>query len=90
MPRTFSLSPEALAATSCTAQRIARAVNGTLRPAGMNLLQCNGETAAQSVLHFHMHVLPRERNDELPLNWSLNPGQMDLVATLAEKIRAHL
>ena len=86
----FSLSPDALTATSCTAQRVAKAINNALQPAGMNLLQCNGEAAAQSVLHFHMHVLPREKDDKLPLNWGLSPGNMDSISALAERIRAYL
>jgi histidine triad (HIT) family protein len=54
----------------------------------MNLLQCNGRAAAQSVMHFHMHVMPRHEGDELSLNWELKPGDMDAIGKLAERIRA--
>lgn len=30
---------------------------------GFNLLQNNGEAAGQTVMHFHMHLIPRYRND---------------------------
>ncbi|MDJ0778178.1 MAG: HIT family protein [Gammaproteobacteria bacterium] len=85
-----AVSAEAIAATVVTAKKIATAVERTVKPDGLNLLQCNGPAAAQSVLHFHMHVLPRFDNDELKLNWGLQPGDMDAIGALAERIRANL
>ncbi|HEY5738067.1 MAG TPA: HIT domain-containing protein, partial [Gammaproteobacteria bacterium] len=46
--------------------------------------------AGQSVFHFHMHVLPRRDGDELKLNWGLQPGDMDAIGVLAERIRENL
>ena len=63
------------------------AVDKTLNPEGLNLLQCNGPAAAQSVMHFHMHVLPRRNGDDLKLNWGLEAGDMDTIGQLAERIR---
>ncbi len=56
----------------------------------MNLVQCNGAAAAQSVLHFHMHVLPRTDGDELEMNWGLVAGDMDAIGALAERIKSNL
>lgn len=85
-----SVSEGAIAATVITARRIATAVDGTLKPDGLNLVQCNGPAAGQSVFHFHMHVLPRRDGDDLKLNWGLNPGDMDAIGELAERIRDKL
>jgi histidine triad (HIT) family protein len=85
-----AVSNEALASTVVTAKKIAAALDKTLGPDGMNLIQCNGPAAAQSVLHFHMHVLPRRQGDGLTLNWGLEPGDMDAIGELAERIRANL
>ena len=30
---------------------------------GFNLVQNNGEVAGQTVFHFHMHLIPRYKND---------------------------
>jgi histidine triad (HIT) family protein len=84
------VSDAAISSTVITAKKIAAAIEKTLSPDGMNLLQCNGPAAAQSVLHFHMHVLPRREGDELKLNWGLAPGDMDALGQLAERIRANL
>ncbi len=85
-----AVSSAAISATVITAKMIAAAIEKTLSPDGINLLQCNGPAAAQSVLHFHMHVLPRRDGDELKLNWGLEPGDMDAIGKLAERIRANL
>jgi histidine triad (HIT) family protein len=71
-----------------TAQRVAKAVEATLRPDGINLLQANGPGAAQSVFHFHIHVLPRRVGDELKMNWGHKPGDMAAIKALHEKIKA--
>ena len=85
-----AVSDAAITATVLTAKKIAAALEQTLQPGGLNLLQCNGAAAAQSVLHFHMHVLPRYVGDELKLNWGLKPGDMDAIGELAQRIRANL
>ena len=81
------VSDDALAATARSAKKVAAAIDRTLGPAGLNLLQCNGPAAAQSVMHFHMHVLPRRAGDDLKLNWGLEAGDMDAIGRLAERIR---
>ncbi len=85
-----AVSDAAITATVTTAKKIAAAIDKTLNPDGLNLLQCNGPAAAQSVFHFHMHVLPRREGDELKLNWGLRPGDMDAIGALAERIRGNL
>ncbi len=86
----YSVSEAAISQTVKTAKMIALAIDRTLNPDGLNLLQCNGPAAAQSVMHFHMHVLPRREGDELKLNWGLEPGDMDAIGALAERIRSNL
>jgi histidine triad (HIT) family protein len=61
-----------------------------MKPEGMNLVQCNGEAAGQSVFHFHMHVLPRTMDDDLRMNWGISPGDMDAIDGIAERIRANM
>jgi histidine triad (HIT) family protein len=85
-----AVSEAAIASTVITAKKVAAAIEKTLSPQGMNLLQCNGPAAAQSVLHFHMHVLPRRQGDGLKLNWGLEPGDMAAIGRLADRIRANM
>jgi histidine triad (HIT) family protein len=89
-PTLFELPPAAFAAAGRTAIKIAAAVNAALKPDGLNLLQANGPGAAQSVPHFHLHILPRRMNDGLAVNWTLKPGDRQRIADIAERIRAAL
>jgi len=81
---------EQLAATIATAKRVASALQAELAPDGINLAQANGEGAAQSVMHFHMHIVPRRVGDELKLNWELHPGDMDAIGALAKRLAARI
>ncbi len=85
-----AVSEDAIGAVAAAARKVARAVQAALEPPGLNLLQCNGEAAAQSVQHFHMHVIPRRIDDDLSMNWPIVPGNMDAIAATAERIKAKL
>lgn len=89
-PTVFAIAPEAFAAAGRTVIKVANAVNRALAPDGINLLQANGAGAAQSVLHFHIHILPRRRDDGLTINWVPKPGDRARIAEIAERIRAEL
>ena len=39
---------------------------------GLNIVQNNGETAGQTVNHFHIHIIPRYENDGQKIGWK--PG----------------
>jgi len=89
-PTVFEISDDAFAAVSRSVARVARAVNQAVSPDGLNLVQSNGPAAQQSVAHFHVHVLPRRRGDELKLNWTPKASDPDAIAAIAGKIRASL
>ncbi len=38
---------------------------------GYNIVQNNGEAAGQTVFHFHMHLIPRNKGDEVGLGWEM-------------------
>lgn len=81
---------EGVSAVARTAKKIAAAVADAVKPDGINIVQANGQGAAQSVLHYHVHVLPRRIGDNAKLNWSLTPGDHESIANLAADIRARL
>ena len=58
--------------------KLAKAIQKAFKPAGLNLLNNNGEIAGQSVFHFHVHLIPRYENDGVSMRFSnhmndLNP-----------------
>jgi histidine triad (HIT) family protein len=77
-----------LEACARTAQRLARRVKERLGADGVNLLNSCGRAAWQTVLHFHVHVIPRYAGDPLRLPWVPGPGDADEIAATAEKLTA--
>lgn len=41
---------------------------------GYNVVQNNGECAGQTVFHFHMHLIPRYKDDHAGVTWK--PGKL--------------
>ena len=53
------------------AKKVASAMKETLNCDGVNIVQNNGEAAGQTVFHFHMHMIPRYKNDNVGLGWHM-------------------
>jgi len=86
----FEAQLEDLQAAIATAQRVALAIREGLKPDGLNMLQANGPAAFQSVLHFHLHLIPRWTNDGKGFDWKLVPGDRARIAETGERLRAAL
>ncbi|MCC8993874.1 MAG: HIT family protein [Candidatus Contendobacter sp.] len=54
----LELAEPDLLAVTVTTQRVARAVSQALTPDGFRINQFNGAAAGQSVLHYHVHIVP--------------------------------
>jgi histidine triad (HIT) family protein len=61
------IEPGDLEATIAAAQRLGVRAIDALGADGLNLLNCCGEAAWQTVAHFHVHVVPRYNGDPLEL-----------------------
>jgi histidine triad (HIT) family protein len=85
----LEIAPEDLQATILTAQRMARQVTERLGADGVNLLNCCGSAAWQTVfhVHVHVHVIPRYADDPLRLPWVPAPGDADEIAAVADELR---
>ena len=61
------------------AVKIAPIIKKELNCDGINILQNNGEAAGQSVPHFHLHIIPRYKNDGVLSSWTpQNPTDEDI------------
>jgi histidine triad (HIT) family protein len=72
-------------------QKIAKSLVKTFNLEGFNFFSNNGEIAGQSVMHFHIHVTPRYRNDDISFHLNLKKyadGQQ--MREIADKIRANI
>lgn len=48
---------------------VGRALRSVLKPDGMNMISSAGEAASQSVMHLHIHLVPRWPGDSLGAIW---------------------
>lgn len=48
---------------------ISQAVGRAMRPEGLNIIQSNGEAATQTVMHVHVHIVPRWAGDAVGRIW---------------------
>lgn len=53
---------------------------------GFNLVQNNGEVAGQTVFHFHMHLIPRYKNDGEILKYNVQSFSQDELAEIKKQI----
>ena len=68
--------PEELAAKAIAlAKKRAGSMTEALGCDGFNIVQNNGEAAGQTVFHFHMHLIPRYKDDKAGFGW--NTGELD-------------
>ena len=70
----YELSDEMAAKAMILAKKMATAMTAALKCDGFNIVQNNGECAGQTVFHFHMHLIPRYKGDQVGITW--HPGAL--------------
>lgn len=63
----FEIDEKTVSEGYVLAQKVAKAIKNTLTIENINILQNNGEISGQSVHHFHIHVIPRLKNDTVTI-----------------------
>ena len=86
----YELPEETAAAAMRLAKKLAMAAKDTMNIDGLNLLQNNGEAAGQSVMHFHLHVLPRVKGDDSFPAWNDASVSSEELAEIAETLKKGL
>lgn len=80
-----------LTACALLTKQIAQRAKARLGADGVNVLNCSGADAWQTVFHFHFHVIPRFRNQPakdrtIRLPWDPAPGDLDKVAQIGAEL----
>jgi len=77
-------------AVMATAHRVSEALMAELKPEGFNLHQSNGKVAGQVIFHFHLHILPRKKDDGLQSPWKSSEGDKAALDSLAGRVADRL
>ena len=83
----FDIETETWKDLAVVSQKISRKMKEFLGAEGVNLFNASGQAAEQSIGHFHLHIVPRWRGDELRMNdwWQtktnkVSPEQLKKIA----------
>ena len=84
----LEMTPGDLAAVHQTSQRLAAAIMQALTPGGIAVLQLNGTGAGQVVMHYHVHLVPRNSpKDGLTMfEWTPKKGNTRAIKNRQDKI----
>jgi histidine triad (HIT) family protein len=86
----YALDDATGAAVGRALARVARAIGEAFSPEGLSQYQANGKLAGQTVFHYHVHLVPRRRDDGMKVDWPVrNPGR-DVLEGDAAAIRRAL
>lgn len=79
----YELPDDVAAKVLPLAKKIATQMKEKLGCDGLNLVQNNGEVAGQTVMHFHLHLIPRYEGDGQNILWKpTEPSAEELDAIL--------
>jgi histidine triad (HIT) family protein len=86
----FALDDAQAAAVFRAAARVARAIRSAFEPQGLSVYQANGAAAGQTVMHLHLHLVPRHEGDGMALSWPVKNPPREKLVEYAQRIRAKL
>lgn len=70
----FEMPEDLLQKAIVVAKNVGARLCAGLHADGFNIVQNNGETAGQTVFHFHIHLIPRYNGDTVNVSWK--PGTL--------------
>jgi histidine triad (HIT) family protein len=86
----FGLEANQASAVSRTMLRVAQAIRDAFAPHGLSVYQANGKAAGQTVLHYHVHLVPRYEGDGMALTWPVKNPPREKLEEYAGKIKSRL
>ncbi|HEX2912292.1 MAG TPA: HIT family protein [Chloroflexia bacterium] len=86
----YDISEEAASEVAKVSIRLAKAIKAAFNPDGINSLQNSEPAAMQSIFHYHLHLIPRYKGDDLLAIWRSPAATPEELNANAERIRAAL
>jgi len=78
----YELSDELAAKALLVAKKVITKMTDIVGCDGYNILQNNGTQAGQTVFHYHMHLIPRYKDDDVTITWK--------TGTLSEELKQEI
>ena len=68
----YELDDELAGKSMILAKKMITKLTKALDCDGYNIVQNNGEAAGQTVFHYHVHMIPRHKDDKVGLGWTMH------------------
>ena len=82
----YELPDETAAKAMVLAKKIATQMADKLGCDGLNIVQNNGEVAGQTVMHYHLHIIPRYKDDNQHILWKPTETNDDMLNEIKKQI----
>lgn len=82
----YELPDELAAKVLVVAKKVIAQMTEIVGCDGYNVLQNNGEAAGQTVFHFHTHLIPRYKEDDVTITWNHGKLTEELKETIISKM----
>lgn len=82
----YELSDEVAAKALIVAKKVISKMTDVVGCDGYNVVQNNGEAAGQTVFHFHIHLIPRYKDDNVNITWKQGRLTEEIKAEILSKM----
>ena len=82
----FELPEETAADAMKRARKLGKHIMDTLGADGLNIVQNNGPVAGQTVMHFHLHIIPRYEGDGQKILWAPTSPSAEELTQVKEQL----
>ena len=82
----FELPEETAADAMKLARNLGKHIMDTLGADGLNIVQNNGPVAGQTVMHFHLHIIPRYEGDGQKILWAPTSPSAEELTQVKEQL----
>ena len=88
----FEMESSAMEQVFSVVPKIARALKETYGCSGINIVSNNGKSAGQTVLHYHVHLIPRYGDDKFGIRFVNNMEDYDAekLTALKDKVKKNM
>ncbi len=85
----FEIPEDTAAKAMKLAKKLGTEMVSKLNATGLNIVQNNGEDAGQTVMHFHLHIIPRYKDDNQKILWEPRNVDEEAQKELCELLKNH-
>ena len=85
----YDIPDEEIAHLFKIVKKVAMALEETVNPEGLTVIQRNGKAAGQHILHLHVHVIPRSSGQRLLKMEEIPEVSREKLGKIAKMMRQH-